>query len=387
MVNRERRKQKKIKLRLERLRQKNEHKRVQEVRMKRRAEYPEIILQGSGKHSVFLKYLKESISKVDFSNSTFSRIERHYYKVFKKEGAKVAEEFLIGLMDAMPKKIAHQKNWLYVMTVNNLGEQIFAGIPTEVRRQYLPFVNCQIKLRDTKIILAYEEIESFSSDVARFYSSQIKPIIRFRNRDFRVGFVDHAIKRISTRIKREQDCISYSGAGDLYGYFARCVYFEPMELYGNQPAFSMWDYAYMPGLLQYDVYVKEVLGEDNVNWNGGVPYYRLGYCPIVFENGFAVAKTFLLPGFKNTPEYSLLLSSSKSNQQETKRIITLAEKIETHDMLVSGQVDHIKWFHNNGIPQVKQIDHEVFRYHHPPRTLISDFPQLVERKRELESSD
>ena len=117
---------------------------------------------------------------------------------------------------------------------------------------------------------------------------------------------------------------------------------------------------------------------------GGVPYYRLGYCPVAFEKGFAKAKTFLTPGYRNTPEYGRLLNNKKIGQTEKNRLIGMTTNLTSLEMLMQEKTDHIKWFHENGIPQVVQMEHEVFRFSDTQKQVrIADFEPLVRRRDEL----
>ena len=379
----ERRKQKKAKDRSGRLKKEHEVVKQLNATAKKRSQYPEIVIRGSGvRHAEFFDCLRSAVGQVDFTDSSkFSSIERQYYKAIKEHGAAIANDLLDAFLNSMDGEKKSLRASVFSRIVNNLGEVIFEQIPLDIRQRSLPFANCQLVPNGISIVLEYEELESFPTSGAKIYSSRLKPTIRFHGMDYRVGFFDHALKQICSRMKEEH--ISYASSGDLFGFFAKCVYFEPTVLYPDQPAFLMWDYAWLPGVRQYDVYVKEVLGEKNINWSGGIPYYRLGYCPVAFENGFAVAKTFLTPGYKNTPEFGLLIRDRQLSIERKNTLIALTEKSTSLDVIKTQTIEHISWFHHNGLPQVVQMERQVFQYSNRPKVMIKDIEELRIRKMEL----
>jgi hypothetical protein len=101
-----------------------------------------------------------------------------------------------------------------------------------------------------------------------------------------------------------------------------------------------------------------VLGIKNFNPSNGPCYYRVGYCPVVFENGFAKAKTFLYPGFKGTPEYGLVRKSRLSPAEKDLLIPNSTSQDTTEGLKL--YLKATKWFHDNGVPQVVQIKQDVF---------------------------
>jgi hypothetical protein len=90
-------------------------------------------------------------------------------------------------------------------------------------------------------------------------------------------------------------------------------------------------------------------------------YFRIGYCPILLTSGYALAKTVLFPGYKGTPEYSLIVQSDIPHQEKSKLLqycddLTIPKLNETYDFR------HMKWFHDNGITQVKRLESTVYLF-------------------------
>jgi hypothetical protein len=120
----------------------------------------------------------------------------------------------------------------------------------------------------------------------------------------------------------------------------------------------MWDTCGDRVNIRHGVYVQNVLGEENVVPRQGPCYHRVGYCPVAFEDGFAKAKTFLCPGYDTTPEYGLV-KASRLPELEKDLLIHYASSSDVTHVAEEG-VEAIKWFHDNGVPQVKQMRHVVF---------------------------
>jgi hypothetical protein len=88
-------------------------------------------------------------------------------------------------------------------------------------------------------------------------------------------------------------------------------------------------------------------------------YYRIGYCPVVFDNEFAVATGLLLPGFSKTREYHDLKASDIPFNEKS-RLLCLASDLEHRNVFEEGHLDVIKWFHHNSVPQLVSFEQEVF---------------------------
>lgn len=109
-------------------------------------------------------------------------------------------------------------------------------------------------------------------------------------------------------------------------------------------------------------YIREILGWkfDPAN---GKPYIRVGYCPIAIEGKFAIAKSFLPPGFAKTPEYEAI-KNSDNTYLEKKRLKELAtDEMAYTRLLENNDFSAIRCFHENGVPQVVQTDEKWYHPH------------------------
>jgi hypothetical protein len=107
---------------------------------------------------------------------------------------------------------------------------------------------------------------------------------------------------------------------------------------------------------------QEVLVEKNLVLGKGKPYFRVGYCPIVFDGEFIIAKTLLFPGYSQTPEYEYIVSSNLSKFDKE----LLQEKSKLQDakfLFETGDFSTIQWLHTNTIPQVIQMEGLIYDHH------------------------
>jgi hypothetical protein len=152
----------------------------------------------------------------------------------------------------------------------------------------------------------------------------------------------------------------------VFAYLEQCVYFEPCGLLntddsGNpQLAVSFYDICDNDRFWSWE-YVKQVLGEDKLTPNKGSPYYRVGYCPAYLDEdgGFIKLGSLLFPGYRQTPEYGLLMASSLP-QAEKDKLADLAVKQDTNTLRATNDLSAVKWFHENTVPQVIQTSETIY---------------------------
>lgn len=104
---------------------------------------------------------------------------------------------------------------------------------------------------------------------------------------------------------------------------------------------------------QHVIYVDQVLGQEKVDPDREPPEYRLGYCPLAFHGPYAVAKTLLPPGYKSTPEYRQLLRCVPPRGIKAELMAIARSHVPDLDRSEEW-LPLIKWFHDNGVPQVRQ---------------------------------
>jgi hypothetical protein len=69
----------------------------------------------------------------------------------------------------------------------------------------------------------------------------------------------------------------------------------------------------------------------------------------------------IIPGMRGTPEYETLMRSPIPAAQRQKMLAQI-EKMTARELAASGDFGLVRWFHENGVPQVVSLDREVFVY-------------------------
>jgi hypothetical protein len=246
-----------------------------------------------------------------------------------------------------------------------LGHHILTKIPLPIRQTLLPFSDVRFHLVNDFILVDCRSLIEVKTGQAPHYCSRLKPTVEFNGRNYVVAFAKHTIERIGDRLN--PDWANYGALGDVFAYLEQCVYFEPCSMLnkdrqGNpHPGVSFFDYCHNPQFWMWQ-YTKRVFGLENIKANGGKTYYRIGYCPVFLDdtNGLARFGTLLLPGYRKTPEYGLLMQSALP-QAEKDRLSAVAT-LDGHkgQLMETNDFSAIKWFHDNGIPQVIQTNRKIY---------------------------
>lgn len=113
-------------------------------------------------------------------------------------------------------------------------------------------------------------------------------------------------------------------------------------------------------------------------------YFRVGYCPVVLEAGYALATTFLRVGFRDTREHALLEALPRSKERD--RLMAIAEQERLGNALDTDQHELRVWFHLNGIPQVMAMDHVVFADEPVGGMLSSPYAKTIDARDQIRKS-
>jgi hypothetical protein len=361
-MNQDKKRQAKQKKRELEVRQRKLAVQAEAILRSKREKYPEIVIGRRDADPKFIESVIEAIKNFDFLDTKrLGSAQQAFYRMGKECGFGNA----INLINSLPsindgkKKIAGTQKLAVVLT--SFGSLLLEMVPEEIRRKFMPWNDMSVDFQGQEIVLHFSSMKSQCGVGGTVYFSRLKPKITFNGNEYTVGFSRHAIERICKRLNPRY--IQYGPAGDIHAFFNSCVYFEPVLLFGDQPAFALYDWCDNPGFSHYETYTVGVLGKENINPTGGRIYYRVGYCPVVFEGEFAKAKSFIQPGFRSTPEYGLLLSSSLRSEQKEHLIAKVTDDGRSEsDTLYWNDSEAAKWFHDNGIPQVIQLKHDVFVY-------------------------
>lgn len=238
----------------------------------------------------------------------------------------------------------------------HMGDYIYKKMGADVK-QWVPFNDIRTIPKGQTIEVHFNGLKRERGAGGTIWHSSWKPKIKYGENEYTVGFSVHAIEQTMNRLAART--YSYAGAGDIFAYFDQCRYYEPVMLNNGEPAFSIWDKC-SKGFFSWD-YVVLAYGKDA---NQDNYYRRVGYCPVVFENGYAKAKTLLPPGYRNTPEEKLLFRLNAKERKEMKELVDkpLSEYAiadQSLFLIPDNYFAAIKLFHQS-VPQVRQSDTPFF---------------------------
>jgi hypothetical protein len=243
-----------------------------------------------------------------------------------------------------------------------LGNGILWHAKKNLVRRALPVSCFTIEPGEKHWDVRCRSLQSEKTSHGSLYCSPHRPTVEFDGDQHRVLFTRHAMKQLSERIVPKWNQF-YIGQTYVFGFLYECVYFEPLVLSNGQPAFAILNSCLRVGN-EVRKFMRSILGVKTDEELAGF-YYRVGYCPITLDKGMAVAKTFLTPGYWQTPERKTLSKGgSDGHIRKLKLEIEQACDDGINTMSVS-ECDRtrnaVQWFHEHGVPQVKKIEAEVFR--------------------------
>ena len=322
-------------------------------------EYPTIRLGDQDADPEFIKAVVEAAKKIDFLDEDTLGAG---YQAFLRCGKEFGFSYAFNSLRNLPG-INHGNTRLTgmpMLAVANLtyGGLLLQHVPENIRRRYMPFNDVTVCYEGRDIVLRFTSIRSQSGPNGRIYYNPAEPKIIFDGKEYKVGFSGHSIEQICERLNPHY--LEYGHCGDIHAYFRTCVYFEPAILHSDQLSFVVFNMCYLPGTTQYKLFAQDIFGLEHQVPGAGKLYYKVGYCPVALERDFAKAITFLPPGFRKTPEYRLLSESYVPRTKKRELIDRATDDTTEIEDMFSHDIEIIKWFHQNGIPQVKQIKETVF---------------------------
>ena len=305
----------------------------------------------------FVQLVKEAVATINFEDAAvFPEWHRELYQTLKRGGTRAMRDQLLTMKLVAAEAGQAVGSIPDLEFAFTLGQTVLSRIPECARDRYLPLNDFTVVPERQHILVIVRSLLKAKGSGGTIYYSRRKPTLEIDGVRKIVAFSKHAIDRICERIKPRWKT-SYAALGDIFAFLDQCAYFERCDLHGGQLGFTFYD-GCDKEFIQYS-YVEDVLGEENLDPKAGKPYYRVGYCPAVVEGEFVKAKTFLFPGYTQTPECDRLYRSSLS-PAEKQAIHQKVKTLNAYTLYGSQDMSVIKWFHDNGVPQVVQLRQEVF---------------------------
>jgi hypothetical protein len=240
-----------------------------------------------------------------------------------------------------------------------IGDGIIQNAPNNLIRRVLSTGCYTMKPTEHGWDIKCRSLKVNKTKNGNIYQSPYCPKIMLHNQLLEVSFSKHAIQQLANRMASYWNKC-YISQVYVFEFFYECVYFEITKLNNGDRALVIYN-SCLRGGGDLRKFMGNLLSIDNEADLSNY-YYKVGYCPIFSDDKFIVAKTFLTPGYWQTPERSLL--SEKSIPLKLRRDIELAcdDGINLQSVCSCKKTrTAIEWFHNHGIPQAKKINCEVFR--------------------------
>jgi hypothetical protein len=238
-------------------------------------------------------------------------------------------------------------------TLNAPGNWLFERLPSHLKNGSLITNFFYVAFDGDDFIVRFRVLETATSAGGTVYIPPCKPTIRLAGVQWDVALHRHAMERLCERLRA-------TAAPTYYQYFLLWASlshniwrYEPIELNDGQQGLRVLTLIspFESGTKWHDVYVKQILGENNVPHPEKMLAVVLGYFPVEVSSRFARAITFLFPGYVNTPE-ARLVEALPPNAWMRRRVRALAKDANFHSLFYRKTVEAIKWYHENGVPQV-----------------------------------
>lgn len=241
-----------------------------------------------------------------------------------------------------------QKLWAVGVYV---GERIFEQLPEAYQRKLLPDFLFYPVISEIGVTIHFDSFERIKRDTGWGYYSRNEPTVTINGVEWVVCFSDHAIERIVERSCFESH-VTYSHYCACALYLQSCLHYEPIVFGDGTPGIRLFMTEDLGGPPQrYRDYLQKVAGIDNVLQYPVVPAYVLGYSHVDCKGRFAKAISMWYPGFRGTPE-DMLVREANISPEQRRQLLAMADDNKTVRVVNEGRHEAIKWYHENGVPQV-----------------------------------
>lgn len=321
------------------------------------APYPDIVVDPTGGSPDFVAAVRRVLESFSFDDpECCAPMYQKHYKVLGGFGAAHWHEALPHLIGSEVPGEVEARAALSVTTyavVCHLGEWIFQRLPAEYTALPLPRYFFCVTLIDTELRIGFEFLETVGDPTNPLYIPTKKPTVIMQGTSWSVALYRHAVERMCQRLCGTPT-YSYGQCLNIYMLLTgNGLLFEHVYLAGRADALRVsFELPTVPGISSYyDLYVKKVFGEENIVPGKGALYALAGYLPLHIQGKYARAVTFLFPGYGGTPEDQLARKGVASPSLR-KVLVEMAEDNTSASVVQGETLDAIKWYHENGAPQV-----------------------------------
>ncbi len=327
-----------------------------EANEKRRKEYPVFNYFNMNEGVVserFIIEIKRILNRLRFDDQLmFDSAQQRMFRNIKKYGFEAFTNKLLSETNDEQERFAAVTGLGLFFTKYVYGQLADQGLLED----FIPYNSVAIFPERNDFVVMFDGLNWKKTPRGKIYYSDSKPKVKIDGIEYAVAFSRHAVERIGDRCV--DDPKSPTGAGIVFQIIKTCTKFDVVEVeYSGETQYflTFFENCYK-GFSPYN-YVTEVL--ENYDPQKQY-YYRVGYCPIGFSDDFVSAITLLAPGMRGTPEHRKMQESDlKFNQKKHfDTLINLMTKEKNYSE--HSNYSAVKWFHQNGIPQVVELDEDPY---------------------------
>lgn len=323
------------------------------LRRLKRLHFPALIVESEdGAHPALREAVEAAIARFRYDDDAMCPPQvRGFYKVIRQVGWNEVIDQWIETHGNGGEKAAKMTYAVQFMS-QHLGNWIFDQVPEDIKRDATPFSIFQIHLgqETTSVRLtALRKAKGVGGNIYYSETNKGRPL-PIGDGEYPLAFSRHAIDQICFRERNPK--LSYSAALHVHRVLSDWTCVEVRQLCDATPAVALFAVCDLPSSRNHDLYVKRLLGVACADWTQELFAYRLGYCPIVVDNGFAKALTFLYPGYRNTPERRLIERSRDLAHSKRVKWLEVIENLSVENLGDEQHAAAIEWFHRNAAVQV-----------------------------------
>ena len=237
----------------------------------------------------------------------------------------------------------------------HFGEWLFQELQSRFS-EFQPLTHFfRIKLTNSRIQIHFDLLEAVGEPDNPLYVFPEKPKVLMQGARWEVGLYRHALERVCSRLIGTASWSYTSNFHVHYMLTRKMLTYEPVLLVDGSQALrvDMKLPLMTAEFTYYADYTRRILGlpETHIFTQQDELYGVMGYLPLQVLGRYARAKTFLLPGFARTPEYAL--GRRKASTPEERLLLqAMTDETRRTGDLDGETVEAIKWYHDNGLPQI-----------------------------------
>jgi hypothetical protein len=322
---------------------------------------PALVVDDTGGDPEMVRVVRELVEAFDLrEESCRLGVDEMYFKIIVEYGVKGAQDVFRAMLRSEAASGPELENIVFHQVMGTLeapGRWLFEQLPERFKTGALMRYFFIVAFDDTAFVVRFHFMETAQSPGGTVYLPPGRPRVELAGHSWQLAFHGHALERLCERV-RATPRTTYFQYTLLWTALTNNLWvFDAITLNDGQQAVRV--------LLQmdpsvevsrwYDVYVQQLLGWTARRSTSPRLAVVLGYLPVEVSGRYARAITFLFPGFRNTPEHKLI-EQLPAGAPMRRRIEAISRNANFHSLFYRKTVEAIKWFHDNGVPQVFPLD-------------------------------